>query len=556
MSKMANEVSRSRATEKKKAVVNFMNGVSYEQNPLLMLKMVSASSIFGEPQYYRNGEFAEKTIKKDPLYEINELVSPYSVIPDKYVGMNTSQIMEKLIDDSLSYDFKGTLEWASTLRNDYFMRLNPQVIMVRAAVHPGRKAFTTENPGMFNAISQRVMRRADEPASQLTYWLYRHGNKFSNIPNILKKSWAHRLSLAQPYEVAKYKNTGIGMIDTVRACHASSPAIDVLMKTGEYQAPDESMTWEKAHSEGKDWKWILSNLKLGHMALLRNLRNIFTELGPDDRDMAMKVIEDLKKGVANGKQFPFRYWSAMKAIQSCTINYQGQVTDALEECMDIAVENLPKLKGRTMCLSDNSGSAWGGITSEYGTVTVAEIDNLSSIITAKCSDEGYIGKFGDKLIVKPVSKRNGILVQQEAITNHGDSDVGGGTENGIWIFFRDAIDKKQHWDNIFIYSDQQAGHGGLYGTPSGKSEYQSRGFGCGGGWRNTEYVDVMKLINEYRSKVNPKVNVFAIQTASYTNAVIPEYTYRGAVLYGLTGKESQFADTIIKLWDSADTSKQ
>ena len=42
--------------------------------------------------------------------------------------------------------------------------------------------------------------------------------------------------------------------------------------------------------------------------------------------------------------------------------------------MDIAVDNLPKLKGKTMVLSDNSGSAWGAFTSEYGRCTVAEID--------------------------------------------------------------------------------------------------------------------------------------------------------------------------------------
>ncbi|MCL1915010.1 MAG: hypothetical protein FWG10_14365 [Eubacteriaceae bacterium] len=32
--------------------MNFMGGVSYEINPLDTLKMVSASSIFGEPAYY------------------------------------------------------------------------------------------------------------------------------------------------------------------------------------------------------------------------------------------------------------------------------------------------------------------------------------------------------------------------------------------------------------------------------------------------------------------------------------------------------------------------
>ena len=56
----------------------------------------------------------------------------------------------------------------------------------------------------------------------------------------------------------------------------------------------------------------------------------------------------------------------------------------------------------------------------------------------------------------------------------------------------------------FSYSDQQAGHGGLYGLNSRDySEYVIRG----------HYIDVLKLVQEYRRKVNPKVNVFSVQTA-------------------------------------------
>lgn len=149
--------------------------------------------------------------------------------------------------------------------------------------------------------------------------------------------------------------------------------------------------------------------------------------------------------------------------------------DALEECIDISCDNMPALKGKTMCLTDNSGSAWGAIPSEYGTVTVAEIDNLSSVIAARNSDEGYIGKFGDRLIVTPCKKRDGVLSQTKNLTNDRGDDVGGATENGIWIFFEKAIREKEMWDNIFIFSDMQAGHGGLYGTHDGFRAYRQQG---------------------------------------------------------------------------------
>ncbi len=72
--------------------VNFMGGISYELNPLDTMKMVTASSIFGEPQYYRDGEFAEKYLK-DGFCWVNELFMEYSILPDQYNGMKTSKVM-------------------------------------------------------------------------------------------------------------------------------------------------------------------------------------------------------------------------------------------------------------------------------------------------------------------------------------------------------------------------------------------------------------------------------------------------------------------------------
>ena len=550
MSKFTNALKEMRFKEKTGAEVNYMGGTSYRINPLDTLKMVTASSIFGEPQYYRNGEFAPATIP-DGIFKIHELFKDHAIIGDHFEGKKTSEVMEMVIDAALDYDYAKTLDWALTLRKEYFMRLNPQVIMVRAAMHPGRKAFTEAHPGTFGAINSVIMQRADEPASQLMYYLYRNGSK-QGIPSILKRSWAARLESLNAYQVHKYKNTGIGMIDTVRIAHAHSAVLDELMQTGDVKVGKEDMTWEMMRADGKSWREIYEAGVLRHMALLRNLRGIFTEF--NDVEFCKTVLEDLKRGVKNGKQFPFRYYTAMDAIRNADINHKPLILDALEECIDIACENLPYIKGKTMCLSDNSGSAWGGFTSEFGRVTVANIDNLSSVITARNTDEGYVGKFGDKLIVYPVSKRNGVLTQVSKINENGSKDVGGATENGIWIFFRDAIDKKEHWDNIFIYSDMQAGHGGLYGTTEGIEEYRKRGFDAGAG--RSSYVDVAKLIAEYRSKVNPKVNVFCIQTAGYTNVAVPEYGYRTNIMYGWTGKEAVFADAMIKFWDAKDEQRR
>ena len=159
------------------------------------------------------------------------------------------------------------------------------------------------------------------------------------------------------------------------------------MQTGNIEVKENDLTWENLRAGGKSWAEILDTIKMNHMALLRNLRGIFSEI--DDIEKTREIMENLKKGVKNGKQFPFRYMSAYDAVKKCRgVNNKGVILDALNDCLDIACDNLPKLKGKSVFLSDNSGSAWGTCTSEFGTVTVGNIDNLSSMIGAVNSDDG------------------------------------------------------------------------------------------------------------------------------------------------------------------------
>ena len=137
------------------------------------------------------------------------------------------------------------------------------------------------------------------------------------------------------------------------------------------------------------------------------------------------------------------------------------------------------------------------------------------------------------------------LKQANQVSAVGDT-CGKATENGIWLFFRDAILEKQHWDTIFVYSDMQAGHGGLYGI--NPEDYRAIG-AC----VNGNYIDVNMLVKLYREQVNPRVNVFCIQTAGYSNVLVPEYGYRTAILYGWTGRELIFADAMNRTWNELES---
>lgn len=524
--KFSKEVKEQRNNELK--TINYMGGVSYKVTPLVQLQLVTASSIFGEPKYYQNNK-CEKHIIPNILNN--------KVLFVEFNNLTTIGIFEKTIDNALDFDFKATLEWAVVLRNEFYMRLNPQVILVRAMLHPKRVNFNKNNPNFVRTIAKEIIKRGDEPASQLTYFLYINKSK-KNLPTILKKVWRDKLNKLNEYEINKYKKSHIGIIDTVRICHANSIGISKLMNNN-FNKSVKNTTWKNLRSAKDSWYTIFSQKKLGHMALLTNLRGIAKEI--TSKKQIEEVLQVLEDGVIKGKLFPFRYYQAVKIISNEEITNKSIIIESLERCMDIALSNLPILKGKTVCLSDNSGSCWGTLTTENGSNTISEINNLSSVITACNSEDGEVVKFGDNMISFPVTKRRGVLYQTQNISDNIAHEVGQETEHGIWLFFKKAISNKIHYDNIFIYSDQQAGHGKLYGlNPSTYIEFS----------HERHYFDIPKLIEHYRQFVNNKVNVYSVQTAGYSNCLIPEYLYRTAILTGWTGKELLFAHKINEIWEN------
>lgn len=548
MSKLSKKV---RDKNKKPTVTNFMGGTNYKLNPIEVLELIASSSIFGESSYYRSANSEEH----DNIYNWDHKLFTddfYKNNLKRYQGMSTVEIFEQAIDDALTYNFKGTLELATKLRYWYNMRINPQIIMVRAAIHPERKHFTARYPSRFTAYNKMVMTRADDPLTQLTYYLYLNDGMKNNIPSILKRSIAKMLSELDLYELNKYKNHEIGMINAIRITHATSKNInEFLNHIGNL---DHYTTWEQKRSSGMDWKTIYETTYMGHMALLRNIRNVFTEV--EDLDFCRKYMDHLKATVIDGKQFPFRYYDAYTAVEQCdNIHHKQFILDYLESCIEISTAvSMPILKGKTVCLSDNSRSAWGVFRdSDNRKRVIAIIDNLSSVIAARCSEEGEVVKFGDDYKTYTISKATGILKTTEEISRDRDSDVGGGTEGGLWRFLSNAINNKIHYDNIFIFSDQQAGTGKLYGRDRDVAEYSALGLGVVGYYQI--YINVFKLIELYREKVNPKVNVFTVQTAGYDNVVFPTMMYRYAVLSGWTGKEINFAAKYIESWNDIENSR-
>ncbi len=528
-------------------VVNYMDGLNYTMDPMKKLLFVMASSIVGEPQYYRDGNKNKKTMPESYLR---------CMLFPELNNKNTMEIAIEIINNALNVNFAETLNLAVKLRNEYMMRKNPQLILVLALLHEKRQEFDIQNPKFMREIIQKISLRPDDMYTQFEFYKLIANMGKKKLPGILKKGWCDVLENLSNYQLKKYLKKG-HIIDLIRMSHPNptkNQSLTEIIKTGDLSIQDEEKTWEMLRSSGVSWKDILQQIHIPHMALLRNLKNIMLEISIDEIQL-QDIINKLVKGVTSGKQFPFRYYTAYKMIQDHHIepinlgnmeNKKNIILKGLESCMTESLKNYPKLKGDTLSLVDNSGSARSSFNSSYGSTQISTIANLSGLLTAiNCEGRGVVGVFGDNLILYEVDKSAPILEQLNKIENIGNT-VGQSTENGIWIYFNKALsgDTNMLFNNIFIYSDQQCGTGGLYGKdPKEYREYT---------WNNTNYIDLLQLLKDYREKVNKNVNVFSIQVAGYDNSILPDNIYRGAIMSGWTGAESLYASEIIKLWDELE----
>ena len=487
----------SRYTAKKEKLTTYEGGKQYKLPPMLNLKLITASSILGEPKFYKQNS--------DELFKL------------------TSDAVDKALD----YDFKATLDFAVQLRTVYNMRLNPNFILIRALLHKNRQEFNKNNPKvMMNALDQITLIPSDIK-DQYDLYTFIKGD-INGLPTLLKRSWAKKLASYSKYTLKKYKEKA-KIINLVRLSHANSEYINELMETGDVVVEDKDKTWETLHANGMKWADIIKQINIPHMALLRNLRGIIkeydkAELSPDIKELCFKLI----KGVVNGKQFPFRYYSAYNEI------YKGfgddnknaeAVKNALSECMQESLKNLPRLKGRTVALSDNSGSAWGSYVSANSNIDIKDIDNISSLMAVMNSDSGKVVYFSDYYEHFNIKKDCNFFEQLRLMNA---SNVNGCTDNAVVYYLENAIIDNEHIDNLFCFTDDQS---------------------------ITTKRNVEAVINRYRKTVNPKINIFLVQTDGYANGTIPDGLERCAYLSGWTGKECLFASEMIKIWDEIDQDK-
>jgi hypothetical protein len=346
-------------------------------------------------------------------------------------------------------------------------------------------------PGFINA----VVDRADDASEIAAYYMTNYGN----MPTRLKRGLARSLERMSEYELAKY-NTGNRMVNLVRLVH---PRYDVEKNDPisklvyEQLAPPE--TWEvkvsqsgqgekdaeeKKEAKQQAWAEMVRTNKIGYMALLRNLRNIAKD-APEVLDMALAKIAD-PDAVRKGRQFPVRYMTAAnEVIRTVDDPTARKVGNAIEQALEVSVENVPLLPGDTVVFVDNSGSMHGG--GSVGSATMAEVAAIFAASLAKRNNADVIVFSSDAKYVHYNPNNNVVTIASKLMQ---------GIPQGTYLGSAVKIMNKRY-DRIIILSDMQTWEETYYGSYG--RDYQSH----------------IKLLDLYEKKYGVKPYIYSVDLHGY-----------------------------------------
>jgi 60 kDa SS-A/Ro ribonucleoprotein len=228
------------------------------------------------------------------------------------------------------------------------LRHVPLLLVREMARHPTHRSLVSETLAS-------VIQRADELSEFLAiYW----ADGKQPLSGQVKKGLAAAFQRFDEYALAKYDRAPVVRLrDVLFLSHAKprdaeQAAVWKRLVDGELATPD---TWEvalsasstsgvRASKEAKreTWERLLTERKLGALALLRNLRNL------KDAAVSGQLVLNALAALNAERVLPFRFLAAAR--------HAPQWEEALEAAMFRAVADRPRLAGHTVLLVDVSGS--------------------------------------------------------------------------------------------------------------------------------------------------------------------------------------------------------
>ena len=198
-----------------------------------------------------------------------------------------------------------------------------------------------------------------------------------------------------------------------------TPHVEFRLLTG-IPLPDE--TWR---SIARNAPWTMTRMNL--MTFKRH--NVFTDEGTTDLIARRLADPGLVRGA---RVFPYQIMTAIHMLRENNQDngIPSKVIDALEDAMEIAIENVPEFQGNVVVAPDTSGSMIHPVTGSRGSastsVSCRVVAKLFSAIIRKRADNCRIMPFDTK--VHQVSQPSRRDTASSIVTMLESYRQGGGTE--------------------------------------------------------------------------------------------------------------------------------
>jgi 60 kDa SS-A/Ro ribonucleoprotein len=270
----------------------------------------------------------------------------------------------------------------------------------------------------------------------------------------VKKGLAQAFGKFNEYSLAKWNQDGdVKLRDVLFLSHPKPKDQDQAdlwkrLANNQLQTPD---TWEvNLSAPGTDkklvWERLLSENKLGAIALLKNLRNIQGAQVPNEY-----IIQTLARMNVE-RVLPFRFITAEK--------YSKGLGRHLEEAMYRCIRSFNKLDGKTVLLVDISGSMNAPLSNKADYNRIDAATSLAILLQELC-EETEIYSFSDNTMrIKP-SRGFALAEAIDKSQSHGSTNLHG----AIKSVFHNG-DKNARY---IIITDEQATDDGRIKTISPKS---------------------------------------------------------------------------------------
>lgn len=341
-------------------------------------------------------------------------------------GVEISKRIKKLVKEVKPEEAKNL---AIEARENMKIRHAPLWVVRAMAQLPEHKKLVAE-------ALEKVIQRPDELTEFMAlYWL----DGKQPLSNQVKKGLAKAFTKFDAYQLAKYNRDGqVKLRDVMFLTHPKPLNLEQeeiwkQLVDGTLPSPE---TWEVELSAGKDkketWERLLSQNKLGALALLRNLRNM-EEVGVN-RELIIKALKNMK----TEKVLPFRFIAAAR--------YAPSLEPYLEEAMFKSIPQDKKIQGKTILLIDVSLSMDNALSSKSEMTRMDAAAGLA-ILAREIFEEVNIYTFSNN--EKLIPPRRGFALRDAIVNSQSHS----GTYLGRSI---SAINQKEEYDRIIVFTDEQS----------------------------------------------------------------------------------------------------